>query len=321
MARSTIITGNGIGMALDHNAFSLSKALEEVWNNAEYLTRKHKDLIISTIDGTSTTQPPESESQLGKLQMAIVATDFLSKFESEEAKWITKNANQIPSIYKKFIHEVAINFHNTGLRLPHYFVKPLVTYIQETKSHIFTLNYDNLLYDSLIESKVLDGYNGILIDGFWRSTGFKKSNLDRFNRSKKGWYIHLHGSPLFINNNKIMGGERDFLEAEHKCHIVLTHVDYKPSIINSSKILKEYWSRLDRAIKESDKIYLFGYSGEDIHLNERIKLQSKGKKLIVIEWKNSYTRKERKQIWKEKTGFDELELVLLDNILDFKDWE
>lgn len=322
MARSTIITGNGIGMALDPNAFSLSRALEKVWNSAEYLTKEHKDLIISTIGGTSDTKPPESESQLGKLQMAIVATDFLSKFESEETKWITQDANQIPSIYKKFIHDVAIQFHQTGYSLPRDFKEHLLDFIEKTKSHVCTLNYDNLLYDALKTKSLMDGYNGVLIDGFHRS-GFDEKNLDRRRPNAQSWYIHLHGSPLFIKNNKAMGIGRDFLTSNEKCHIVLSHVEHKPSIINSSKILSEYWRRLNKAINESDTIYLFGYSGEDDHLNEMIKLQSRGKKLVIIEWSknNSYIEINRNKYWQEITGFDELELVLLDNILDYTDWQ
>ncbi len=211
-------------------------------------------------------------------------------------------------------------FHHSELELPSDFIGPLSTFINDTKTHVATLNYDNLLYDAFNASGVLDGYNGPLIDGFWRS-GFAEDNLDRHQVERHGWYMHLHGSPLYIGNSKIMGGERAFLGAEENSHIVLSHVKHKPLIIGSSHILSTYWRRLEKAFEEADRIILFGYSGLDLHLNDRIRLRKDNKDLIVVEYSGVGDYSDRLSFWEHQTGFSKIELVHMDNILEFKNWD
>ncbi|WP_185759842.1 SIR2 family protein [Vibrio pectenicida] len=320
MSRSLLIFGNGIGLALNPEYFSLENGLKSVWNDTDHLSEKHKELIVSAIEGTTKESPPHSENQLDQLQVAIIATEYLCNFEVAGTSWVSPEAQELPSTFKKYIHEVALYFHQSGNRLPDEFLDPLSNYIKHTKSHVVTLNYDNLLYDGFSSKDVLDGYNGPLIDGFWASAGFDEDHLNRHNINRHGWYMHLHGSPLFIRNEKVMGVSRDFLDPEDESHIVLTCVPHKPLIIDSSHILSSYWRRLDKAFDESDKIILFGYSGDDIHLNERIKLRKEEKELLIVEWSGAGRIDRRKRDWRRKVGFDRFELVQLDNILDFISW-
>jgi hypothetical protein len=320
MPRSLLVFGNGMGLALDSNYFSLSNGLLNVWNDTDHLSNEHKELILSAIEGTTEKIPPGSEDQLDQLQVAIIATEFLCNFEIGGTSWVTPQAKELPSTFKKYIHEVALYFHRSDYTLPDEFLEPLSNYIKDTKSHVVTLNYDNLLYDGFKSKSVLDGYDGPLIDGFWASCGFDEKHLDRYNIKRHGWYMHLHGSPLFIGNKKAMGPNRDFLNPEHESHIVLTHVEHKPLIIASSHILSSYWRRLEKAFEESDQIILFGYSGLDKHLNERIKLRKNEKELLVVEWSGNGDKEVRRLYWEEKVGFSRLELVHLDNILEFTKW-
>ena len=319
MERSILITGNGIGLALDPDFFSLQNGLESVWNNTEHLSNDHKGLILSAIEGTTDELPPSSEDQLDKLQVAIVATEFLSDFEVSGTSWISEPAKELPSTFRKYIHEVALHYQRSGQSLPKTFVEPLSEFVKNTKTHVVTLNYDNLLYDAFITEKILNGYHGALIDGFW-SSGFDEKHLDRHHVNRHGWYMHLHGSPLFVENSKVMYSGRDFLDPEDKCHIVLTHVEHKPLIIGSSHILSAYWRRLEKAFEESSQIILFGYSGYDEHLNNRIKLRKDEKELLIIEWEGAGSEHERNRFWETKTGFDHFELVRLKNILEFTSW-
>jgi hypothetical protein len=319
VARSILITGNGIGLALDQDYFSLQNGLESVWNNTEHLSTEHKELILSAIEGTTAEVPPSSEDQLDKLQVAIVATEFLSDFEVSGTSWISEPAKELPATFRKYIHEVALHYQRSGKELPVKFVESISEFVRTTKSHVVTLNYDNLLYDAFISEKVLNGYSGTLIDGFW-STGFDEEHLDRHNVNRHAWYMHLHGSPLFVENRKVTNVGRDFLDPEEKCHIVLTHVEHKPLIIGSSHILSAYWRRLEKAFEESDQIILFGYSGFDDHLNNRIKLRKDEKELLIVEWDGAGTEAARKAFWENKTGFNRFELVRLSNILDFTSW-
>jgi len=319
MGRSILIVGNGIGLSLDPNYFKLQVALENVWNNTDHLSVKHKLLIQSAIEGTSDDTPPHSEEQLDKLQVAIIATEFLSGFEVGDASWVSEPAKELPTTFRKYIHEVALYFHNSGEKLPNSFVEPLSDFVNSTKTHVATLNYDKLLYDALQLTGVLDGFDGPLFDGFL-SSGFDEKNLDRKNPDKHGWYMHLHGSPLYIENKKIMGKSRALINPGDDSHIVLSSVEHKPIIIGSSNILRVYWQRLEKAFEEGERIILFGYSGLDTHLNDRIRLRKDDKKLLVVEWSGAGEEGERKVFWQDKTGFEELELIHMDNILEFNGW-
>ena len=91
-------------------------------------------------------------------------------------------------------------------------------------------------------------------------------------------------------------------------------------IIGSSHILSSYWRRLEKAFEESGQIILFGYSGLDEHLNERIKLRKEEKELLIVEWSGAGDEDERRRYWERKIGFSRFELVRLENILEFTAW-
>jgi len=77
MERSTIIFGNGLGMALDPDYFSLKSALYKVWNDTNLLSDAQKRLIQTALPGTSDEVYPEGEEQLNDLQVAIFASELL----------------------------------------------------------------------------------------------------------------------------------------------------------------------------------------------------------------------------------------------------
>ena len=311
--RSTIIIGNGIGLALDQEYFALQSGLNTVWNNTEQLSEHHKQLIISAISDSDWENPPNSEEQIDDIQLALIAVDFLNNFSTEELSWVSEQAHELPSAFRKFLNEVGFYFHESGQALPTYFTTPLCDFIKETKSHVATLNYDNLLYDAFRAHNVLHGYNGPLIDGFWGSNGFKEGHLARFTPSKHGWYMHLHGSPLFVGDKKLMGANRVWPSTTEYGHIVLTNVSHKPLIIESSNILKSYWKYLEKGLEESAKVVLFGYSGCDIHLNEVLNV-------LVVEWSGSGPLDQRKSFWRKATGHVNVEVLHFENILEFTDW-
>ncbi|MBU2591397.1 MAG: SIR2 family protein [Nitrospinota bacterium] len=317
--RSTIIFGNGLGMALDPEYFPLKAGLNSVWNNTCHLKPEHKSLILSAISGTTKELAPVSEEQLDKLQTAIFSIEFLNSLETNNLSWVSDLARDLPEAFKKYIHEVGLYFHRHNKSLPDTFIDPLSKYIKETKSHVATLNYDNLLYDSLNNSGVLDGYSGTLIDGYW-SIGFSEENLIRHNINKHAWYLHLHGSPLFIGNHKAMKDVRNLISADTKNHIILSHVKHKSLLIETSPILSTYWKYLDKALSESSKIILFGYSGLDEHLNERIALSNKTREIIIVEWDGAGEEMERNDFWKITMRSENIIVKRKSNILEFDDW-
>lgn len=306
-------------MALDPTYFNLSAGLSHAWSDDGIFTPEHKHLVASAIPGVDLQTYPSSEEQLDQLQMALVASDFLQSFETGDIRWLTEQSRQLPNAFRRFVHTVATYFHDSSHRLPGLFVNPLADYVEKTKSHVALLNYDNLVYDAFRERQLLRGYAGALIDGF-HNTGFDKVNLDRYNTTRHGWYLHLHGSPLFVDNRKVMGIERSFLNPTEQCHIVLTHVRHKRSIIDKSPILSEYWNRLGKALTEVDQVILFGYSGADLHLNEVIGDKCPNKPIFVVEWDGTGETDTRERYWQSVFKKLDVNLIQLKNILDFEDW-
>lgn len=319
MERCAIVIGNGLGMAMDSRYFSLSTGLSAIWAGTSSFDENQKQLVISAIPGLSSTSPPQSEDQLDTLQVAIVAADFLRSFESTTVKWLSDGSRQLPQAFRRFVHEVGVYFYSSRRVLPERFVASLAKFVSDTKSHVATLNYDNLLYDAFVQAEVLNGYNGVLLDGF-RRNGFDKKNLHRRFVSRHGWYLHLHGSPLYIGNKKLMGDDRRQLKPTDKSHIVLSHVKHKPLIIESSGILSEYWSTFEAALCESHKVILFGYSGCDIHLNETLCSRCRQKPIHVIEWRAGMNGTVRQQYWHDQLKNCPVVLHQMDSILDFDAW-
>lgn len=319
MSRKIIIFGNGIGMALDSNHFSLTSALADVWDMQSVLVDTQKKLIGRSINRAGA---PNGEEELDTLHLAVTACTTLNNISSGRIHWLSDDGKGFPVMVARYIHKVATRLHNYDGSLPDAFIEKLVKFVKATKSHVATLNYDKLIYSSFIENDVFNGYNGYLIDGMWDS-GFDPENLERLYERDFGYYLHLHGSPLFINSGgKVKKMSRDNLTIEDERigrHIVLTHVKHKPEVIAASDVLSAYWGYLRFALSEVEEIILFGYSGIDEHLNELIRPYTKKSKVKVVEWSGSGTKPAREAFWKDILGGN-ISLFRLDNILEFGDW-
>jgi len=317
MERSTIILGNGLGMSLDPDYFSIETAMEKVWNDPSYLTTTEKDLISSCLVEKNC---PNGEDDLDVLHRVVVACEYLAVVVVGKNHWLSIHGQQFPKAIRQYLTGVAWYFHKYDLTINGNFIKSLSGYICKSKSHLATLNYDNLLYQELIERDVLKGFDGALVDGFCKN-GFNEKNLKRKYGNEFGYYMHLHGSPLFINENEcIIKQCQGKSKKIPTSHLVLTHVEHKPSVIDNSYLLKTYWLFLRKAIRESKKILLFGYSGQDTHLNRLIKDSSSNKKIGIVEWSGSGEKNKRVEFWENEFG-ENVELNHLSNILDFSAWE
>lgn len=323
MPRKLIIFGNGLGMALDHNHFNLERALNDIWSDDSYMNDEERIQISRCIPSPDIVCP-QGEDQLDKLHIAKTCCAILDDFDiEEEHHWLSAGGRKFPDICRTFVHRVATNLHEYKGNLPENFIEPLIEFVRNTKSHIATLNYDKLLYGSFIESRVLMGYSGSLVDGMLDS-GFNYSALERRFGKNFGYYLHLHGSPLFIDDEddncyKMQRNELSMVKNIGGKHIVLTHIKHKPSVISSSKILRAYWQYLDFSLNEVDDVIVFGYSGADIHLNEKLKVYKNGIRIRIVEWSGAGEERERYNYWRSCLGSN-IELIQLDSILDFTDW-
>jgi hypothetical protein len=321
MPRSTIIVGNGLGMACDPNFFRLDRAIEVVWTDEDLLNEHEKELLRRCINDAEDDRP-RGEDDLDVLQLALSATEFLIGIQGDRALWLSCEGQQFPDTVRRFVYNTAIQFHQYPGAVPEEFLDPLAEFIRNSNSHLGTLNYDNLLYQPLIERGVLDGYDGSLVDGF-HAVGFHPDNLERKFGRTFGYYLHLHGSPLFVDRDdrtvKLMQHDLHEQQDQAGAHIVLTHVRHKPTVISGSKLLQSYWEYLLSALFESTRVYLFGYSGLDLHLNALLRGAARAKPLYVVEWRGSGEFPMREAFWSNAFG-RAVELIQLDNILDFADW-
>lgn len=319
MTRKTLIFGNGLGMALAPDFFSLDNAIGRIWEESPALDEQTKDLVRCCLGDEA--DRPHGEEDLDELQLVVSACDFLSRTGGGEIHWLSEHGKLFPAAVRKFLYQTSLRFHQGDFGLPLEFTRPLAAFLHETQSHVATLNYDNLLYQPMIEAYVLNGYGGALVDGF-HGAGFAEENLERKYGRTFGYYMHLHGSPLFVDRDESviklkqanLGKNEDTIGS----HIVLTHVKHKQTVISASPLLSYYWELLAKAFAESPCVVLVGYSGCDKHLNSL--LRSRGPAAIrVVEWDGAGGEEDRSDFWKELLDRP-VELVRRANILEFTDW-
>lgn len=74
MARKTLIFGNGLGMALDPDFFSLDRAIGRVWDENTVLDDRTKNLVRFCLGDDA--DRPHGEEDLDDLQLVVSACDF-----------------------------------------------------------------------------------------------------------------------------------------------------------------------------------------------------------------------------------------------------
>lgn len=325
--------GNGLGMALDPQAYDLTNCLHNAWSDG-LLNNDQKALITACLPKGII--EPMSEEHLGEMQAAVAACEILLKVKTKSRNhWLTSNGQNFPFAVKRYVFEVARQMytashsdpkkHNQHCELPDNFVNDLAIAVNLSKSHVATLNYDGLLSSAFEKLGLLGMQESVLRDGFVKEN-FARSNLFRPNESG-GWYLHLHGSPLFssISNGTHRKISSKSLYSNSKTlkyvgqHVVLTHAKHKMSIIRASEILDTYWEFLNLAVDQSTEILLFGYSGNDIHLNRLLSQRRASKNVRVVEWLGAGKRENRESFWAKQLG-DSVELVQKEDVLTFSDW-
>jgi hypothetical protein len=359
MSKKLIIFGNGLGMALDPEHFSLTNAMQRVWACEKRLTPEEKT-IIGALKGISAKDGPTSEDDLVSTQRAL---GFLSDFRQSLGKealetWFTQEALGYPEALRKYVFEVSRELFEYEIPKArearwHTFLSYFITFVRDTRSHVSTLNYDDLLYEPIVSgfnvnnevtiklSKSDNESNNpapYLRDGFMNRS-FSPQTFDW--AGDCGHYLHLHGSPLLATQNdshvKLNRNGFRFTSETQKRHIVLANRNDKEAIIDRSEVLKDYWeNRLPKCIKDAQEIILLGYSGEDKHLNELIRENKKidddtTRRIVVVEWNGAThsgvdnqddvleTQLTQSEYWEKQVCSDKL--IQLDNILDFVEWD
>jgi hypothetical protein len=326
MPRKTLIFGNGLGMALDPRHFSLTNAMANVWADPFAVPNVHKELISQCLGGNGVI--PQREDQLDPLHLVISACKTLASINMSQrmnVHWLSQEGQQFPIAVANYIHKVATRLHLYDGQLPAAFLNPLVEFVRRTRSHVATLNYDKLLYGAFLDARLMGGYfDTTLVDGMVRE-GFSSEALERRYGNTFGYYLHLHGSPLFFDDRGIARKrerhELNPFSPEGSDHIVLTHVRHKRSVIGASPVLSAYWTYLNFCLTESVEIVVFGYSGDDLHLNDVIAAYAQTRPVLVVEWSGqAVPQNNRWWFWTQKFKTQNLRHVYMANVLDFTQW-
>lgn len=266
-------------------------------------------------------------------------TDIVSQERQDE--WFTPEARSFPVAIGRFVYEVARRLNANSiqyaddLRLSP-FIQGFIDFIHESKSHVATLNYDTLLYSAFNGLhqvggqflRVCDGWDGALVDGYTHGAGFCEENFDRRFDRNFGFYLHLHGSPLFVGSpaRKLTRAGLDNHEPESAQHIILSDGRLKPFLITRSPVLSLYWRQLTQALKEAEEIIIFGYGGGDEHLNRAIKFHDVPKRVVVWDGQagNHADENDPESLWRnrlcEAQAAHTVQYIPMNDILDFRDW-
>lgn len=325
MDRSTIVFGNGLGLALDDTFFDLTTALRAAWelDPESGLSPEDKRRIVRCMDSDGSTTPPTREDHLDILQRVVSVCDFLNRVGNADVHWLSEEGQRFPESVRRYPGIAASHFHGYEGGLPDEFIDPLIEYVKKHKAHVATLNYDNLLYKEFVGRDMCNGYDGCLVDGFYRHKGFDHSNLERRFGRDFGWYLHLHGSPLFAERNPpqiVKIAQRDIAGSLHlRKHVVLTHHQFKRYVIQDSIILRSDAEYFRRALRESDHVIGFGYSGGDEHVNEVIRDERHARdfEVTVVEWEGAGERDEQMNFWAERLGGN-VHLSRMQSVLEYR---
>lgn len=324
--RNLIIIGNGLSLSVDSDFFRLPRAMGSVWDSGRVMDDE-KELIRRCLpDGV---EQPMSEDHLADLQRVVDACDTVLEFENgdrQQGDWLTETGQAFPDAIRHYVHAVASEFHpedhDPCFEPPRDFLDALNCNMEREGSTVATTNYDGSLYRGLCHRTSFKKYQ--TLDGFQGNPPkFDKANLGRRN-SNRGYYLHLHGSPLFVEQDgeiKKLRRENIRMRTPHASrHIVLTHAKYKNQLIGKSTLLSSYWTALSKISDEFDRILWIGHSGSDSHLNAFISRYFPKLPILVVEWSGMGDHGERLEFWRRKFTDRVEDVVQLDDLTTFSDW-
>lgn len=328
-----VLFGNGIGRSIDDNFYSLSRVLEASWRDDQVVSAENKRLITSCLradvlerdEGTA----PTSEEELADLQRVLNACEAILEFEAEDGVedvfWLSEYGRKFPAAIRRYFHHAASQFHSNDKRLPEAFAAPLRTHILKGGVSVATLNYDDLLYEAFTGTEVFDDH--VLRDGFLGGPFDFQKHEGWFKPATEGWFLHLHGSPLFVDKDgkprKIKRSALSAFRGDSSVHLVLTNADYKPGVIANSEILRAYWQKFEQLLQEAKKITVLGYGGGDLHLNSLLARTRDAQTIRIIARQGQDDASAIAQKWAERflpREAGHLQVVLLEDVMDFTDW-
>jgi len=328
LTKRLIVFGNGLGRAIDNSFFSLETALGKAWESSILSPEKKKALLRWAMLGAQ--GAPSTEERFGRI--FVVMREAAKLQEESRVSMIDLTEDDIRS----FCHEAACHFHY--YKYPEFdtggindsvteFTSALRRHLDERSTSIATLNYDKLLYGTMVDANFDDGFRKKVAPVFYPAT------LKKATDQEAPLYLHLHGSPLFLTKKK--GGIDQIVKhktisttkisGSSQSHLILNNSYFKQADIENSDLLKSYWNAYRTLVAKAERIFLFGYSGCDDHLNATINLLGKGQVTRVVEYESAKYHPADPETEISQSAYWDLiipgsKVIPLPNILDFRDW-
>lgn len=338
MSNPTVITyfiGNGIGMALNitdednQNIFSLEYAMKQAYQNSQ--NKSELKTVITNIAGEC---PPKDEDELRHLQRWLWSIEkeiindennksLIKEYFFDIAHWFSdiyfdKENKVLKSSSQKTINESSSNDFSSFIK---YLSKRIIESSEnKEKIHIATSNYDKLLYSGFYAQEIFNK----------KGTKYLLCDAPKIAPIDGPWFLHLHGTLLFNTNEDGIPSKSDIFKDLKKNwnkreHFILTDRNFKHSKILESPILKKYWEIFkDRVLKETSKLIIIGYGGNDPHINDAIR-NSAVREIHVLEYdKKGFKKAVRTQFWESKfknskSDTKNITVTLKSNILKISD--
>lgn len=332
----TILIGNGLGMGLLSNCFSLSETLSSAWEDSDLnLSQKFKTFCRQF---SKDSLLPTQEEQIDEMHLFFDSLNRIREMNKVYTNKINVELFEFSTEYIKLSHYIVDHFsrcdqaiafsdqYSTYIILLQNLTDFIKTsYFKSIKTNIFTTNYDNLLYKAFLNDNEIFGgsfQNSKLIDGFYKKNTnkhpiFSPENIWN-NELNHGLYIHLHGNPHFYEDEdgNVCKSKRHEPSLDQSInHIVLCATSQKIRHISSSSFLQSYFEMFQYRLKASKAIVLFGCAGSDKHINKIIKrLKRRDSKIYVVEWEGAHDKriKDRntcmsnaEQFWSTELGIND----------------
>lgn len=329
MPKQLLIFGNGLGRSIDNDFYSLTRVLQESWADRNVVDEVQKRLICACLDNgviENDLQALTEEEQLANLQKVLNACDIIARFEERvqsETGWLNEHGQQFPIAIRRYIHDAASRFHDNEMFLPPAFAASLREFVEHARPHIATLNYDDLLYECFTGTPAFTQH--MLRDGFFGGSFNFGTHQERMDLENEGWFLHLHGSPLFVNRNgqpgKIRRSRLNDFQGNSSTHLVLTNASSKPAVISGSEILSTYWKELRRILDQPLHVTVLGYGGGDLHLNDLLGRTSDRVRIRVVCRATDYADPVAswRRTFEPKTP-NLIDVVAIENLVEFGDW-
>lgn len=332
MSKSVFIFGNGLSMALSKE-FSLKKITSDFIKSLQESDKEFLETLCTNEEGLSFddfeenfTYIESSFESLKKYRLFIdssIGVEFLENYNLKDPN-LSEHEEIISRIYIKYISMILEIIHGnvrleTIERKLSNFVKFLIERIeQDTKSYLFTLNYDLLVETILLQYLGEEHFK----DFCYPSGKLSGTTIPKYDFNPKRCHEffsgshekvelhHLHGSlSLFVDQvrNRVIKLRSQDISLENiykKIHE--ESLPLVPAIITgggkSDKILQYPFEHYYRNLKdicdfgEATRLFVVGYSFRDEHINDLIKrwisnVDSFEDGLVIVDYKSSEAEK------------------------------